>query len=203
MAPTFETIQPSLVQLNANATSIPATGGDVTLGHLARTIGLTSYQDLSLGNVDHPPPEAPPAVPTFTQNSTGAYISASHRAFDDKVRGLKLYHTVDAVLKQQLRAYIDDKYVKVHKNRNTGYARVTTRTFIEHLLHTYGQITPDDLINNEERMKWKWDAATPIEIMFSQIDDRQSYTTSSGIPYTDAQIVHMDYNLAFQSGKME
>ena len=72
IAPTFETIQPSLVQLNANATSIPATGGDVTLGHLARTIGLTSYQDLSLGNVDHPPPEAPPAVPTFTQNSTGA-----------------------------------------------------------------------------------------------------------------------------------
>ena len=77
------------------------------------------------------------------------------------------------MLKQQLLASIDDKYVKVFKNRNTDYARVTTRTLIEHLLHTYGQITPDDLINNEERMKCKWDATTPIEIMFSHIDNGQ------------------------------
>ena len=197
MAPTFETIQPSLVQLNANATSIPMTGGDVTLGHIVLTICRTAYQSLILRNVNHPPPAAPPAAPTFRQNSTGAQISEARHAFDDTVCGFNLYHTVDAVLKQQLLTFIGDKYVKVHKNCNTGYACVTTRTLVKHLLHTYIQITPDDLINNEERMKFKWDAATPIEIMFSQVDDSQAYSTSGNSPYMDAQIVCMASNLAF------
>ena len=163
MSPTFETIQPALVQLNANTTSIPTTAGDGILGHLVVTIGRVAYQALSAGNADHPPPAAPPAAPTFPANSTGAQISEARRTFDDEVRSFKLYHSVDAVLKQQLLSSIDDKYVKVHKNRNTGYAHVTTQTLIEHLLQTYGRITPDDLINNEERMKAKWDATTPIE----------------------------------------
>ena len=120
MAPTFETIQPALVQLNANAINIPTTGGYGTLGHLVLTIGRTAYQALSLGNVNHPPPAAPPAASTFPQNSTGVQISEARRTFDDTVRGFKLYHTVEAVLKQQLLTYIDDKYFKVHKNRNTG-----------------------------------------------------------------------------------
>ena len=162
IAPTFDTIQPSLVQLNANTTSVPTTRGNGTPGHLVLTIGQTAYQALSLGNVDHPHPAAPPAAPTLPQKSNGEQISEACRAFNNTVRGFKLYHDVDVFLKQQLLTSIDDKYVKVHKNRNTGYARVTTRTLIEHLLPRYGQITPDELINNEERMKYKWDADTPI-----------------------------------------
>ena len=203
MAPTFETIQPEPVQLNDNATSIPTTGGDGTLGYLVLSIGQTAYQALSLGNVNHPPPAAPPDAPTFPQNSTGAQISEARRTFNDTVHGSKFYHTVDAVLKQQLLTSIDDTYVKVHKNRNTGYARVTTITLVKNLLNTYGQIKPDDLINNEERMKCKWDATTPIEIVFSQIDDGQAYATSRNSPYMDAQIVRMAYNLAFQSRNMK
>ena len=86
MAPNFETIQQALVQLNANVTSITMTGGDGTLGYLVLTMGRTSYQALSLGNVDHPPPAAPPAAPTFPQKSTGVQISEARRAFDDTVR---------------------------------------------------------------------------------------------------------------------
>ena len=52
-------------------------------------------------------------------------------------------------------------------------------------------------------MKCKWDATTPIEIMLSQIDDGQAYTTSGNSSYMDAQIVRMAYNLAFQSVKMK
>ena len=39
MAPNFDTIQPSLVQLNTNATIILTTGSDVTLGNLVITFG--------------------------------------------------------------------------------------------------------------------------------------------------------------------
>ena len=83
ITPTFDTIQPALVQLNTNATSIPTTGGNGTLGHLVLTIGQSAYQYLSLGNFGHPPSAAPPAAPTFPQNSTGVQISEAHRTFDD------------------------------------------------------------------------------------------------------------------------
>ena len=86
MVPTFETIQPALVQINANATSIPTTEGDGILGHLVLTIGRAASKSLILGNVNHPPPAAPPAAPTFPQNSTGVQISEARRAFDDTVR---------------------------------------------------------------------------------------------------------------------
>ena len=148
MAPNFETIQPSLVQLNANAINIPTTGGYGTLGNLVLTIGCTAYQALSLGNIDHPPPAAPPAAPTFPQNSTEAQIYEARCTFYNIVRGFKLYHTLDAVLKQQLLTSIDEKYVKVEKNCNTGYARITIITLINHLVNTYVQITSDYLINN-------------------------------------------------------
>ena len=52
-------------------------------------------------------------------------------------------------------------------------------------------------------MKYKWDANTPIEIMFCQIDNGQVFATSGNSPYMDTQIVRMAYNLAFQSGKMK
>ena len=153
MVPTFETIKPALVQINANATSSPTTASDGTVGHLVLAIVQVAYQDLSFSKVNHPPPLAPLAVPNFPTNSTGAHISESWRTFDKKVRTFTLYHSVDSVLKQQLLSSIDDKYAKVHNNRNTGYTHVTTRTLIGYLLQTYGQITPNDLINNEECMK--------------------------------------------------
>ena len=102
IAPTFETIHPALVKLNTNATSIHMVGGDGKLGHLVLTIGRTAYQALSLGNIDHPPPAAPPAAPTFPQNSTEAQIYEARRTFYNIVRGFKLYHTLDAILKKQL-----------------------------------------------------------------------------------------------------
>ena len=52
-------------------------------------------------------------------------------------------------------------------------------------------------------MKCKWDATTPIEIMFCKIDDGQAFATSGNIPYMDTQIVCMAYNLAFQSSKIK
>ena len=102
MAPTCYTIQPALVQQNANATSISTTGGDGTLGDLVLTISRNAYQALSLGNVNQPPPAAPPAAPSFPQNSTGPQIYEARCTFVNTVFGFKLYHTVDAVLKQKL-----------------------------------------------------------------------------------------------------
>ena len=111
MAPNFETIYSALVHINANTTIIPNTDVDRTLIHIILTIVQVAYQALSVGNADYPPPFAPLVAPTFPANSTGAQISEARRTFDEEVRTFKIYHSVDAVLKQQLLSPIEDKSV--------------------------------------------------------------------------------------------
>ena len=46
---------------------------------------------------------------------------------------LAIYHAVDAALKKQILAATEETYLISLKDHNTGFARVTTRTIIEHL----------------------------------------------------------------------
>ena len=46
-------------------------------------------------------------------------------------------------------------------------------------------------------MKEKWDATTPIEILFNQIKDAQDYTSAAGQPYTATQLLTTTYNLIY------
>ena len=99
-APTYETIHSALSQLNANAASIPSNGGDGTLGHLVLTLGQATYQTLSIGHVDHPPPIAPAPL-VIPQGTTAAMIAELRRDHDESKTTFKLYHTVDAALKSR------------------------------------------------------------------------------------------------------
>lgn len=202
--PNYETLAPALVQLNANAASIATTGGDGILGHLVLTIGTVAYQTRSVGGVNHPAPAVPPAAPIFPAGATGAVISETRRTFDDTIRTYRLYHAVDNVLKQQVINACDDMYLSTLKDRTTGYAQVTCRQMITHLLDQYGRITPDALIENEEHMCTEWDAATPIERLFTQIDDGQAFAGHGpgNSAYTDSQLVRMGYKLIAKNAIM-
>ena len=64
----------------------------------------------------------------------------------------KLYHSVDAALKKQLLDATNETYLTSLKNRNTGFAMISTR-LIEHLYVNYGRINVNMLTENEEKMK--------------------------------------------------
>ena len=49
-------------------------------------------------------------------------------------------------------------------------------------------------------MKRKWDATTPIELLFDQIEDAQDYTSVAGQPYTATQALMTTYNLIYTTG---
>ena len=71
-APTYNTILPSLHQLNTNATSIGTLGRDGLLGHLVLTIGQTEYQELNLDGVPHEAPVRPPIEAVIPGGATQA-----------------------------------------------------------------------------------------------------------------------------------
>ena len=201
-APTYETLQPAIAQLNANAASIPSNEGDGILGHLVLTLGQATYATISNGNVAYPPPVAPAPL-IIPQGTSAAMINEMRRNYDDAKSTFKLYHAVDAALKKQLIDATDVTYITAIKNRTTGFALVTTRTMIAHLYTNYGRITADTLTDNENKMKQDWDITTPIELLFDQIDEGQEYAAAGNEPYSDPQLVRIGYHLIETTKHME
>jgi hypothetical protein len=197
--PTYETLQPFIEQLNANATSVPSTGGDGRLGHLFITIGDAAYTLLSNGNVPFVPPANPgPFVPLH--GGTAAATSEHRAQYTESQRLFSTYQGTDAALTQQILTATDPKFVSSLRHRTYGFATVSTRQLVEHLLTTYAKITANDLMLNDERMTTPWQVDSPFETLTTQIDDGAAFADSGTVPFTDKQLVKIAYKLVYDSG---
>ena len=66
----------------------------------------------------------------------------------------------------------------------------------------YGNITPEDLAANDERMKTQYDVSRPIEMLYDQIEDAIEYASAGGTPYSAEQILAIVYKLVAQTKAM-
>jgi hypothetical protein len=108
---------------------------------------------------------------------------------------------VDAALKQQLIKAVNPLYLRTLQHRHTGFATSTTRNLIEHLLTSYGDITPTDLAHNDTVFRKPYDPTQPIETFYSQIEDAMDYAGAGcSASYTAAQVVTNAYSLIFTTG---
>ena len=51
-----------------------------------------------------------------------------------------------------------------------------------------------------KKLKEKWDANTPIEMLFDQIEDAQDFAAAAGQPYSNNQLLTTAYNLVYATG---
>ena len=84
---------------------------------------------------------------------------------------------------------ISELYYKALKNAYTGYASVTLRQLLYHLVTTYAAIDQFDLEKNQENMTARYDPNAPIETLFAQITDGVAYAELREAPFTSKQIV--------------
>ena len=80
-----------------------------------------------------------------------------------------------------------------------GYANITTHQMLTHQYTTYVNITPDELIKNNDRLKTAYDVNQPIERLFEQIEDAVEYADAGHNPYTPLQVVTNAFQLVFQT----
>ena len=95
---------------------------------------------------------------------------------------------------------IDDMYLKGITDRNVGLAHITIRDILAFLFQNYGNITQYDIEENGKKLKEIWDANTPIEMLFDQIDDAQDFAAAAGQPHTNNQLLTTAYNLVSATG---
>ena len=76
-------------------------------------------------------------------------------------------------------------YLKGITDRNVGLAHITIREILEFLFQNYGNITQYNIEDNDKKLKEKWNANTPIKMLFDQIDDTQDFAAAASQPYTN------------------
>jgi hypothetical protein len=185
--PNYETITDITRLLNANAASIHSELGGGNYGHLALTISAASYATLS--PVAFVPPANPGTTTIIPPLATAAIISQTVREHDESLRLWHQYNNVNAGLKQQLISSISNIYICTLQDRHTGFANVSTRELIKHLLCAYGNVTPTDLAENDARFKTAYDPSEPIETLYSQLEDAMDYADAGDNAYTANQVV--------------
>jgi hypothetical protein len=197
--PTYESITDITRLLNANAASMHSELGRGALGHLALTISPAVYATLLATPFVAPPNPGP--TPVLLNNGTAAQISATIRDHKESLRIWHEYNTENSALTEQIIRAVNLLYIQSLQHRHTGFANITARQLIRHLLNTYNNITPTDLAHNDIKFQQAYGPAQPIESLLSQLKNVMDYAGDAGSsPYTAAQVVINAYSLVFSTG---
>ena len=195
--PTFSSIKEMHLKLNQNAASVQSNLGDGEQGHIYLTVTDAVYATLS--NTPFIEPLNPGITPISPAGATARQISQTRTDFSENRRIFNQFNNTDKALKQLLLSAVNDIYLKALKHPIIGYSHVTTKQLLQHLYRRYGQLTPQDLKNNDDAMNAPYDATTPIENLFEQIENARDTASSANAPYNDTQILNVAYNLAFNT----
>ena len=71
---------------------------------------------------------------------------------------------------------------------------------VKYLYENYGVITPEELEENDKRMRESYDQTKPIEIIFEQIVEAVEYANAGSTTYHDKQILSKAYLLVRNAG---
>jgi hypothetical protein len=173
----------------------PAGGG--LHGHLALT--MTDAEYLAIAGTPFIVPLNPGTL-THLPGATGPQIAEAVRTHKEQMDNFQLYYNVDKALRNQLLAATPEAFIQTIKDPYLGFGQRSCLDVIIHLRTTYGEITPNELDKNAERMAAAWHPSTPIEDLFEQLRAGQAFATEGGDAPSAPQIVRLGYNLIFKTG---
>lgn len=137
-------------ELTANAISVPS-----NCGHLILLMDAQDYLLVSNGNV-FDVPNHPGNAPTHANNASTAAIHAADTAYNRELAEFRIFTATQNALKQQILTAVEEPYYDALMDPVYGYADVTPRELLNHLMDTYGKKSPKDLERNREMVKAPW-----------------------------------------------
>jgi hypothetical protein len=183
--PDYQTIHTTRKFLQANSRAIDTHLGGGTLGHLGLIISDASYSNIAPTTAGEPKlwetPNAPGRAPATT-DGTAAQISAARHVWEEDVQTYRTCTSVQQALKMQIISVFEPMYLEILNENMVGYANISARDMLDHLLETYNNITSVDLEINFEHMRRAWDPQQPVETLFKQIQDCADYSEAGGVP---------------------
>jgi hypothetical protein len=113
-------------------------------------------------------PTTPGRAPANT-DGTAAQISAARNSWEEALHTYHIFTSVQKALNKHIITVFEPMYLDVLNSNMVGFANITARAMLDHLLMAYGNITAVDLENNFEQMRRAWEPQQPVESLFKQI----------------------------------
>jgi hypothetical protein len=181
--PTAAAVRRLQRELYGNARAVRSTLGGGLLGHLGMIMPEEEYVKMSPGNVKFPELKLP-TIPTYSKNAeTREKQSQMHKANTEAIEKA-------IILQDHLRALIlaavPNIFIEQLADIALGFGDVTPSKILQHLMDTYGKITPTDLQNNLKQLSTPWNPDTPIETVFNKGEAIRQFAKAGGQPIQDS-----------------
>ena len=200
--PTYATLRLAQTQLNANATTVPSYAGDGIHGHLALTLSPSAYLVIS-GGLPFLAPVNGPINPVHPPGATAAQISEINRIFYDNQTTFRTDQETDKALRNQILLAVPADYLRELSDPELGLGSVSCLQILTHLWTTWGAITQIELDANALRMAAPWNPPTPIDKLFTQLDDGVRFATAGNDTPSTPTVIRLGYNLIHATGLFE
>jgi hypothetical protein len=148
-----------------------------------------------LGNTKRP--RGAPA----TTDGTAAQPSAARHVWEEDVQTYWTCTSIQQALKKLIIGVFEPMYLEILNDNMVGYASISARDMLDHLLETYGNIRAKDSEINFEHMRRAWDPHQPVETLFKQIHDCSDYSEAGGFLIGPLQQIHVGYAKIFATGQ--
>eukprot|EP00957_Ditylum_brightwellii_P049905 3782741-Ditylum_brightwellii.AAC.1 len=79
--------------------------------------------------------------------------------------------------------------LQIHSEEH-GFGNRLVLDVLQHLYTTYGDVGPDELTKNEEKMLTPIAPHRPIALLFKQLEDGQKFAALASIPFTNYQLIY-------------
>ena len=165
-------------EILANALSIPSQRGGGQLGHAAVCMLLGDYNALPAATAAWVDPVHPGVAPLIPAQATAAQISEINRQFKSDTDEFTTYKATEAALHKCVLAAVPNCCMAILEDELFGYANVSPRDILTHLIVTHSVVTQDDLTDNTNTMKTDWDPATPLETLWTQLRKAQLFAAN-------------------------
>eukprot|EP00957_Ditylum_brightwellii_P044325 3362913-Ditylum_brightwellii.AAC.1 len=129
--PTYKTISKLKEKIYANVAAVPTTLGGGQHGHIGVVAPPTVYSTLSSKKYTA---LKEPMQPTFTVLTQDAMKVKNLMEYKEEPQIYNNHNIVNRVLKQQMKAAVDKKYLEELNEPLVGYMNITVQDMIDHLI---------------------------------------------------------------------
>ncbi|WP_298934391.1 hypothetical protein, partial [uncultured Ramlibacter sp.] len=129
-----------------------------------------------------------PAVPDYT-GKTGPQIANAKADYATALQVYNTAHSLEKQLKNQIIKAVPRLFIGELEHPAHGYALVTTRELLTHLMSNYGTLNAEDLQDNLNQLGKPWDLDMPIETIFNNVAKCCLLAEEGGDPITEQTAV--------------
>lgn len=186
-------------QIYANAMENHCTLGCGVLGYLGLIMPLDDYRIKQIAVT--PGPFRPFIKPVATApNDDDDDSTITTEEYKEELRKIRDYNAMESKLKQQLLAAIEPTFITALEDAEVGFAMVTSKQILQHIITEYGIITLDELAANVETLNEPWNSEQPIRMLWDRIKECQRIGNAGGEPISDKMAMYAALKLLDGTG---